>query len=191
MTTTLLAENPEERPDGITNRGIVKPDAKPPVGTTPTVEEEQVNVKLLKDVLNYIKTHPQSWRQEDWYMVIDWEKREVVPHLVEIEYTEVNSCGTAMCFAGHAALMEGFPAPPKTGNWTRRVDGEDYPEGVDQFARKRLGLDYDVAEELFDGSNTLEVLEKMIEEIIADPTVEYYVLSDIREEILNADEDDE
>lgn len=191
MTTTLLAENPEERPDGITNRGIVKPDAKPPVGTTPTVEEEQVNVKLLKDVLNYIKTHPQSWRQDDWYMVIDWEKREVVPHLVEIEYTEVNSCGTAMCFAGHAALMEGFPAPPKGGPWVRPVDGEDYPEGVDQFARKRLGLDYDVAEELFDGTNTLEVLEKMIEEIIADPTVSYWVLADIRENILNPDEGDE
>jgi hypothetical protein len=190
MTTTLLAGNPEDLPEGTTNPGIVKPDAKPPVGTTPTVEEETVNVKLLQDVLNYIKAHPQSWRQTDWYMVLDWQKREIVPHLVEVEYSEVNSCGTAMCFAGHAALMEGFPAPPKTGPWVRDVDGKAWGEGVDEFARKRLGLSYDVAEELFDGDNTIEVLEKMVEEIIENPDVHFYTLVDIRDEVLNQEDEE-
>src|SRR6186713_354737 len=108
---------------------IIKPDAKPFVGSEPTVVETTPNIELLQKTLEYIKAYPQTWNQDDWFMILNEDTMELVPHLVEIEVTEVNSCGTAMCFAGHAALMEGFPAPPKDGRvWNRHVDGEFEPE---------------------------------------------------------------
>lgn len=169
---------------------VIRPDAKPDIGTTPAVVEDKVNIELLLKTLEYIKAHPQTWKQEAWFWHRSNASGEVIPHLVEIDMEEVNSCGSAMCFAGHAALIEGFPAPPKSNTlpWEREVDGEPYPEAVDSFAAKRLGLPYEVAEELFDSQNTLEVLEAMVQKIVdSNGNVYWADLADIRRDILEPD----
>lgn len=141
-----------------------------PVGSAPTVIEETPNLELLHRVMDYIETHPKNWIQSSWFWITD-HNNDLVPHLIDVEVEEVNSCGTAMCFAGHAALMEGFPAPPKVQHteWSRKIDGDFWPESVDAFATKRLGLSSEVAEELFDSENTIEQLREMVDYITEHP----------------------
>lgn len=176
-------------------------DAKKNVGRTPTVVEENLNVELLRKTMDYIATHPQVWHQGSWFWIYDSDKDTVIPHQVEITYEEVNSCNTAFCFAGHAALMEGFIAPPSNTYkaWTRQVDvkGSDdwHYEDVDEFARKRLGLSSDVANELFAAENTIQDLKDMVNLIIEkNGDVSYEELDEIRnanEELEDEDEDSE
>jgi len=124
------------------------------------------NVELLKETLQYIKDNPQKWNQRVWYQ----NDTCLVP--VDIEVEEVNSCGTAFCFAGHVAIRTGFPAPPKDNyaSWFRVEENGKYTF-VEQYAQEQLELSNDQADALFQADNSMDDLEWMVNEIISDPTV--------------------
>lgn len=127
------------------------------------------NEKLLLETLEYIKTHPQFWEQSAWGI---WTN-EVTGHpeiiLTTVAMEEINSCGSAFCFAGHAALRTGFPPPPKSPNemWT-----DDKGTWIDDHARTALGLTYDQADILFSPENTMDELETLVKAIIENPEID-------------------
>lgn len=132
-----------------------------------------INVKLLREVLQYIETHPQKWNQQAWFKVGQRSNGEPIFNKVTLQFEEVNSCNTSMCFAGHAALMSGFDAPPKNdylmwrgwGPGLRKAETMD----VDEYAREVLGLTFEQADVLFQGENTLEDLKEIVENLIENP----------------------
>lgn len=155
---------------GIPHEKLPSYSVKPPIGYAPTEVHDGVNHELLDEIMEFIKIHPTQWRQSSWYMWVDPETGVEKFRVTEEEVTEKNSCGSSMCFAGHVALHEGFPSPP-VGNhreWERGVidrdaNGGHYFESVDDFALKRLGLSHEQGDVLFDGGNTLKMLERIVE----------------------------
>lgn len=134
-----------------------------------------INVALLRETLEYIKEHPAAWNQDFWRFEV-----------------ENGRCHTVMCFAGHAAVLDGVKWSTSVhGNYAEYVLANDadrkfvkgHPEyewaliqdhkGRDalpvQFRAQRvLGLDKAQAEQLFRGSNTLAQLESIVEELEAE-----------------------
>lgn len=127
-----------------------------------------LNVELLKDTLEHIKTHPQQWRQDAWFTYLD-ENGNAVEEYGAVVVTELNSCNTSYCFAGHAALKAGMSGPPSFPEqcWFDEDTGED----IQGFATRVLGLAYDQASALFDSKNSLEELETMVNILIEKPKV--------------------
>lgn len=152
-----------------------------------TVEEKEINFTLLGEILEYIKNHPLTWEQEAWFRIVDLNTGHIRYESEVQNVQEINSCGAAFCFAGHVALAEGFPAPPKDNNhnWERKIfkkdDRETWTEyeGVDDFARKRLGLTYDQAGVLFGSGNSIEDLEVIIEALRVNPKLDDWELEAI------------
>lgn len=169
---------------GLPTQKLPSYQVAPPVGTLPTKKEEKLNVKLLLEIMDFIKAHPTTWSQEDWFRVVDRKtgNTKYVSEFSKVE--EINSCGTSFCFAGHVALHEGFPAPPINTNdsWTRIVDDPEieYPEHVEDFARDRLGLTYRQANALFAENNSMEDLERMVSALVLMPEISGEDLEDIR-----------
>lgn len=107
------------------------------------------NVALLQKTIDYIEQHPDQHDQNVWN----------------------NACGTAFCFAGHAALLAG--ATPPHGNtefW--RVDpltlratsyhlSPDAPI-ISDFAEKQLGLSWIEADIMFDATRTRRALRSLV-----------------------------
>lgn len=131
------------------------------------------NEKLLLETLEHIENNPQTWEQGDWYVWVGSDG-----HLVRgyggITVEEVNSCGTAMCFAGHAAIKSGFPpAPaPEVGKTTLSPWKNEHGVEVMDYARDRLGLTRGQSDVLFDATNTLEDLRTLVEAIIDNPEID-------------------
>ena len=126
------------------------------------------NIELLDKVLDYIKTHPQEWRQSSWYAILNPDGT-----LLDGDIVVDEPCGTAFCFAGHAAMMTGFPKPPTYNGaiWTGVVDGREY--FVDTWAARVLDLTPDQADILFESRNTLEELETIVNAIKENPEIDY------------------
>lgn len=129
-----------------------------------------VNEELLRETLEYIKTHPQQWNQGVWFVWTN-DVGETVLDSLNIKVEEQNSCGSAFCFAGHAALRSNFPGPPKDNSraWRAEVDGQTYE--VSEYAKEKLGITWPQASALFYAGNTLADLEWMVDEIIKNPEV--------------------
>lgn len=133
------------------------------------------NNELLLETLNYIKENPQKWMQDVWFGFYDADGNRI---LEPVELEEVNSCNTAFCFAGHAALKTGFPAPPVNGYepWVKSeydpVAARPVRTFVDEYAQKQLGLTWDQADVLFSGDNSLEDLETLVNAIIENPDID-------------------
>lgn len=109
--------------------------------------ENGVNVPLLRQTLDYIKTHPQEWDQEVW--------RQVRP------------CGTVACFAGWACALNGDRFNPDDWDFVITDEsGVSFP--IEDRAREILGLTIGDADWLFDGGNTLDDLEQIVEELCGD-----------------------
>lgn len=148
-----------------------------------------VNVELLMETLEYIKDNPQKWLQEAWFALIDPKTGNRVWDIELFDVEEINSCGSAFCFAGHAALKSGFCAPPKSPNsaWRMDINGRDV--WVEDYAREQLGLTHEQAGVLFAADNSLEDLETIVKAIIDNPEISQYELEEkIGREV---DEDDE
>lgn len=105
-----------------------------------------VNVDLLQRTLAHIEAHPEEWNQGTW------------------------RCGTAACFAGHAAILAGAQwAEPdyETAPW---LDNEKVitPSGerreVFDYAPEVLGLAHH-SHPLFNASNDLEDLRRIVGEL--------------------------
>lgn len=133
-----------------------------------------VNKELLKATIDVINAKPELHDQANW---------------VRIE--EENVCGTAMCFAGHAAILAGAEAPdPKKHyvadwfiakggkylNW-KEADAADADEqivSVASYARNALGLDFETSDYMFDGDRTREELTEAVDDLLNDRPVVVY-----------------
>lgn len=165
---------------------------KPPVGNAPVAKRDTINYELMDEIFEFIKAHPGTWRQESWYKYVD--PKDGLPKYIvkEEDVTEANSCGTSFCFAGHVAIHEGFPSPPKNADswWNRKVlvDSDFGPhtesEEASEFAEKVLGLRPDQADVLFGPNNTIEDLGNIIAIFKEEPEMPGYV---IEEEFLEED----
>jgi len=148
-----------------------------------------LNVQLLKDTLQHIKDNPQTWTQDVWFTHLDSSGNRIYS-LKEVTVEEINSCSTAFCFAGHAALKAGFFPPPKNGGEWKIIDPDGRYVLADAFAAEKLGLTFSQADALFHQDNTMEDLEKMVEALIADPTITGGELEFLREDYFDDEEDD-
>ena len=92
-----------------------------------------MNKVLLQLTLDTIKENPQHWDQTSWH------------------------CGTTHCFAGFAELIL------KNLSLDTYVDGYEINGWeVNDYAIAKLGLTDDQAVQLFNPTNTLEDLERMV-----------------------------
>jgi hypothetical protein len=104
---------------------------------------QRFNTELAYRVLDHITAHPETWNQEEW------------------------RCRSGQCFAGWAALMSGwqwnYPNDPDDTCMVK--DGQT--RRVWDAALQELGLTghEDLEPKLFDGENTLGMIECGIEEI--------------------------
>jgi len=156
--------------------------AAPAVGNRPVEQLDHINIPLLDEMIKFIEEHPKTWNQGSWFLQVDTStgQSKYISKLETVE--EINSCGTSFCLAGHVALHEGFPAPPLSNSkeWERSVEGQIYPEAVNEFARKRLGLSDDQANELFAAENELIDLKRMAFLLKIDPEARDYELDNVR-----------
>lgn len=173
----------------------------PPVENKFIPAHDGVNLPLLNEILKHIQTHPTQWMQDAWYKIVDLDTGDVRYETEEQIVEEQNSCGAAFCFAGHVALREGFPSPPKDNNseWDRWVATENgyfsttrqergRHEDVSEFAERRLGVSASVADVLFNGDNDLETLEDVVLALNLNPNLSGYDLRDIRDRNIGLEE---
>jgi hypothetical protein len=185
---------------GIPHQQLPTYRAAEPVGDKPVVSHTGINFELLDEIMEFIRNHPKTWVQDSWYKYVDPNTGIATVDVKTEEVEDANACGTSFCFAGHAAIHEGFPLPPKEygAEWDRLViDGtEHYYEEASDFARERLGLTYGQSDALFDGENTMEDLELIVSVLHAYPNIKGYKLEEVRdykyslEDVKNAIEDD-
>lgn len=124
------------------------------------------NEFLLRQVLDRIKNNQQAWYQGSWFINFG------VPD--HYDNTPDDRCGTAFCFAGHAAVMTGFPQPPKdkrNGSWIGNVFGATV--SASEYAKTVLDLNPAQADALFFSGNSLEDLETIVEYIIKNPECDW------------------
>lgn len=94
----------------------------------------------------------------------------------EIRASEAHLCGTAGCFAGWRAFLDGYTVlddsyrvliNPITGD-TLGIDGWDFDDGhISEHARQRLGITVEQARKLFSSENSLEDLKRIVDQIVA------------------------
>lgn len=155
---------------------------EPLIGTKRIERRATVDVKLLFEILEFIEAHPTTWKQEDWFKIVDRQSGDVKFVSETSEVSEVNSCGASFCFAGHVALATGFPEPPKDDNesWTREVEN-GWDEYVQDYAAKRIGLSENNADVLFHETNSMLDLRHMVTLIsIFGNRIDYYDLREVR-----------
>jgi hypothetical protein len=127
-----------------------------------------LNVELLKDTLKHIQDNPQTWTQDVWFTHLDPDGVRIWG-MQEVTFEEINSCSTAFCFAGHAALKAGFFPPPKNGGQWKVIDPNGHTVYAQDFAQNKLGLTASQADALFHQDNTMEDLEVMVDALIESP----------------------
>lgn len=105
-------------------------------------------------------------------------------HTGSLEWQGETFCGTAGCFAGWRAILDGAkPRVAVDGYQTNLshpyLDFVVFPDGsrvrvgdIGVWARKRFGITDDQAEELFSGRNKMEDLERIVDEIVASTITE-------------------
>lgn len=195
MTTGIveIETNPNEvvtQVIGIPLVDLPRYSTAPPIGNRRVRRADFINFALLDEIMDYIEKHPRQWNQDDWFRIVDLVTGETRYETERVLMEEVNSCGAAMCFAGHAALRMGFPAPPlnNNGSWQREVldeAGYPYREDVFVFAQNVLGLTSSQADALFAGSNSMEDLKNIVEALHLNPKLSGYALEDVRDSVDN------
>lgn len=102
------------------------------------------------------------------------------PAFIEGQISENPACGTAMCFAGHTAVLAGARPILSLTDYERSGNGgrvgvpfatvmlpdSDETKYVDTYAAGLLGLDTEDADDLFSATNTLEDLQHLVAEIV-------------------------
>lgn len=136
------------------------------------------NIPLLRKTMETILDNPQEWVQEAWvtggtsyidhddYEIDDDDGAWALGHLAMKPRLRDRSefvCGTAMCFAGHAATLAGHDV------WSGGVVrlGPDHIDtvDVDMVAAKELGIDIEPAAQLFRGDNSIIALASGVHEL--------------------------
>lgn len=120
-----------------------------------------VNTKLLNDTVRVIQAQPEKYYQGTWI-------------------SNQETCGTTMCFAGHAAVLAGAETPDpskheiadwyvekgtnKYLNWRQAGHSGPY-ESVRQYATNALGITDAEASYLFDGDRSWDSILTAVEEL--------------------------
>lgn len=203
MTTTTQAENHDAHEDGTTEvyeYGIplVKLPSyrtKPEIGDEYIAHANEINIPLLLEIYKFIKEHPKTWHQASWYKIVDRETGNQKYNIKIEQVEDANVCGTSFCFAGHVAIHEGFPLPPKDNStrWERLVkdpSGWTYYEEAYEFSTKVLGLTEDLADLLYSAENNLESIEFFVRVILTYPEIRSYHLEEMMESLRFRWEDD-
>lgn len=123
----------------------------------PPVNLPKRNIQLLRDTIDYIDAHPDEHDQDDW----------------------VQPCGTAFCYAGHAALLAGATRPGLEitrgeSTWYvdtqtlesvigRYFDVKEHVLEVSVFAEQKLGLTYNEADIMFSEVRTRAELRLLVD----------------------------
>lgn len=94
------------------------------------------NIELLEKTIQYIKDHPEKHYQREW----------------------VNTCGTAACFCGWAAMLSGYTAA--------QIKEKEHEVIMTYFGADLLGLNSEEAYMLFKAQNTREMLELMVKDLV-------------------------
>lgn len=146
----------------------------------------QRNVALLQATMAYIEKNPEQHDQNNW----------------------ITACGTAFCYAGHAAILAGAARPGnEVAEWGRSwainvetleslavesVSGySDTVKPIDEFAAARLGLTLDEADVLFDGDQTLRTLRILVDALCADAWIdENGMIHDVERDFTSCDVND-
>jgi hypothetical protein len=139
------------------------------------------NVKLLKKVLRRIHKDEKHFKQGDWVSIKGLNSWSEEPFDIN------NLCGTSYCFAGHAAIMTGYPdfnsflrgylvaaggadtlsqrnVSGVMANWISVKTHLGY--GLVDHAEKALGLTRDQADRLFEGGNSLTRIDDLVRSFI-------------------------
>jgi hypothetical protein len=120
----------------------------------------ELNAVLAYQVLDHIEAHPEQWDQTNWAR-------------------QVPECGTAGCFAGWTVMLSGMTPLFRESYGGRAMDVIDdrgYQVSVSEAATRLLGARYvyidtdiypddDEEEDLFDESNDLDDLRRLVFEI--------------------------
>jgi hypothetical protein len=119
-----------------------------------------------------------AWDQSVWFRV----ENHIHPDTdawIQANETLPHGCGTSGCFAGHAVFTQGaklsrceFDMGATGDRWfswgeVKRPDGRI--EAVQKWAAELLELDEEQADTLFNGSNSLEDLRRMVAALEDDP----------------------
>lgn len=102
------------------------------------------------------------WDQSDWVYDVEVDDENGKP-----------MCGTALCFAGWCAYLDGYTQPYRikdTVMGTREITGLENPDTgivlnisrLPAYAADSLGISRDDAAHLFEGGNDLETLQEMV-----------------------------
>lgn len=144
------------------------------------------NNELLEATMQRIEAHPEKHDQSAWFTV--------------------NECGTAFCFAGHAAIEAGAKPPTAgqirdNGGWWINPDDPIEPHvtidmrplmEVQNWAAVQLELTPGQRSALFYDAGDAETLRVMVDAIKADPAISNAELELLVEDVLGIkDEDDE
>jgi hypothetical protein len=149
--------------------------------TTPTDPPLLAGAELAKQVLAIIEDNPRRWRQDAWRRDCILPESSVERHR---EDPLDAGCGTAFCFAGWVAALDGVRwYPTGTYDWIGApekcdctdVDGlchdSRHTEVLSDYAAWRLGLDDDDAEALFDSGNGIDDLRRGVDALAAGESV--------------------
>lgn len=100
------------------------------------------HVAVMRKTIEHVLAHPEEWDQAHWASA-----------------SATAPCGTAYCFAGHAAVTVAGAQPTGRGNGIVTLNGE--PQHVADAARAALGLDTSQTEELFRATNSARRLAEL------------------------------
>lgn len=109
------------------------------------------NVPLLRKVWEHVKDEPQDFNQRTW---VD----------------STGECGTSYCFAGHTLVMAGRTLTHDL--FSMYLDGVAVSHvEVREAAARELGLEQEVADELFWGRNDLAEIRDQVSMIIGEELI--------------------
>lgn len=126
------------------------------------------NMPLLRKVYEEIVHNPENWRQSNWVTAtLTTEARVALIGARELPATVLEQqwhCGTAYCFAGHAAVMSGWQPLVEAYQYSGTVvAGEmathadhDEKHYIEDVAQHELGLTDDEADNLFAAGNDID-----------------------------------
>ena len=128
-----------------------------------------LNVELLDLVIKTIKADPTKWNQ-GYYRTIPNRAKPEQQQDGRLVYA-IN-CRTAFCVAGWAVQLGSENTPAWTDSSTIVANEHDDPEEVSEGtifasarAKRLLGLDEYQADELFNGDNSLDEIERVVDQI--------------------------
>lgn len=131
--------------------------------------EATINRNLFIDALAHIELDPSTWNQDHWAQIELDDPSAKLPTKID---PLAPACGTAFCFAGWTTVLSGDEMAwkqdkddPLSYLDTARVVCDGEITSVERAAIKHLGVSN--IGELFDGSNTLEVLYQYVANLLA------------------------